>query len=1751
MRERYSSLRHATEDCLKSVSGEFFSKGLISRDVKSSPTFDKIENEFVASLSLCKENLTKLEEKCRAFVHCLAKASGPAKDAAIALAEDWEREVLNKHSLKWSLIVDIETNTDLSIPSKILLSSEIPQKVQNLHRKFISVMKHIRTYYEECKQYRIKDFARYLTDDYEEPLTKEPLTNCENFDILFHSVKAHYSFFNFDLIEDLANEFPLSDELQLELDQYVQELEQFKKSAALQQMKDAIKQVPLPYEASEVHCKIVIKLNGSWRKKTVKSLENLIQHLFERDAKRAKLIEIDEGSIVVTFLALSTAQSLIDKVQNKIQFIQYLGIFHIMINNEIIIDREEDVNFTFEDSLLYAINHINSDAEYERVALLLIELKIELNYQNTDDQTALMLASQGGQIEIFKSLLQNGANPFVQLPANKEQIGLNHLACTALSQHIYKSIGGERIIPRDDTSVEEMLEMAIKERGVSIYKFLYSPFIHIVKNYLKQRFQWLQNCFHALNNSFHDVATNILTSKALVTEAKQHFQSYIKEDAACENVNQLEQLLQPHYSCLNVDLLTIPCTITEPIKEQVEEYNTNLKMFKDTTSLLELAMMTKGMQYPDGVSCSKLILRLNKSWCSRTIAELNKMEKFYSLSILSFLNLIETHCDASSCTCTYFLPQLSQTETLLEAVIEQRVSLYAIGVFEVMIDDIAIMMEDEDSSFTFEAALQEAYRTNNENVLFFLLEFNITLPIENVISDLMIASRRGDFLTVQFLLSKDPDINIQNNDGVTALMFASGNGHHQVVELLLSKDPDINIQDNNGGTALIIASGDGHHQVVELLLSKDPDINIQINNGGTALMAASCYGRHQVVELLLSKEPDINIQDNDGVTALMFASANGQHQVVELLLSKNPDMNIQSNNGMTALMFVSGNGDHQVVELLLSKDPDINIQDNDGWTALMHASRHRHHQVVELILSKDPDINIQNNDGWTALMHASRYGHRHVVELLLSKDPNINIQNNNGVTALMHASGNRHYQVVELLLSKDPDINIQNNGGWTALMYASGNHQVVEPILSKDPDINIQNNEGATALMIASHCGHHQVVKLLLSKDQDINIQNNDGVTALMAASVNGHHQVVEPLLSKDPDANIQNNDGWTALMFASHYGHHQVVELLLSKNQDINIQNNDGVTALMRASGDGHYQVVKLLLSKDPDINIQNNDGVTALMRASGNGHYQVVKLLLSKDPDINIQNNDGWTALMYASGYGHHQVVELLLSKDPDINIQNNDGWTALMYASSYGHHQVVELLLSKDPDINIQSNILVTALMVASRYGHHQVVELLLSKDPDINIQNNDGWTALISASRYGHHLVVELLLSKDPDINIQDNDGWTALMSASGNGHHQVVELLLSKDPDINIQNNDGVTALITASCNGHHQVVELLLNKDPDTNIQDNDGWTALMHASRYGHHQVVELLLNKDPDINIQSNHGVGAFMLTLYFYNKMINDQHTQMQLSNCIKILKLLLNSHLNHIHTIKNVEFHSLALAALFNNFDAVEILMEKCDITPKNIVSAFTAACCYGGHSSMIIHLSEKITTISNNDRKLLVAAAEGDLGTLISMIYEVGMSPDTPLVAGITPLMIAASCGHIELVEALIQAGADVNKTNDKGMNALNIVNEIVFYDRSDIKELLISHTPAGKPDPVSNNDKTTNSTDPVSTNDETTNKKPSTVTAIKSILGTFNSFMKKAYNPYYSKQKELKIKELKIPYGVTDTSTPNSAMTSNMSQFVF
>ena len=469
LRSHYSKLMESTETCVSKVASELYSKNLINKEVIHSPTFEKIEIDFSAMVSVYKGDAKKMMEVCSNFIECLSTAGGPAQEEAIALARDWENEVFKDHQVSFSLT---KSATEF-IPKEVQLSfnDKLAIELRTMHKKYAKLITDITTYYASNGKHDPIVIARWVQNTFDETgLAQNDVT----VDKIFERMKPHHSFIDINAINDLIEAYPIDDStLEARIGEYADSVDEFIDSAELNYIISTIKAAIIG-ESTKVDPKIILKLSGRWNEQTVGHIRKLLKYLFDEEAKYVTIKKFLRGSICIQFLVFSnrSVQPLIMNSQTKIPFIHLLGIFQLIIDDQTVVDSDEDMSFTFEESLLHSIASVETNLEYHKLSLFLIELKIKLNYQNTNGKTALMLASESGHIEIFKSLLQNGANPFAPLPANEGYIGLNYLAFIALSQHIYKSIGGERIIPQDDTSVEDMLEMAVKERGVSIVIFM-------------------------------------------------------------------------------------------------------------------------------------------------------------------------------------------------------------------------------------------------------------------------------------------------------------------------------------------------------------------------------------------------------------------------------------------------------------------------------------------------------------------------------------------------------------------------------------------------------------------------------------------------------------------------------------------------------------------------------------------------------------------------------------------------------------------------------------------------------------------------------------------------------------------------------------------------------------------------------------------------------------------------------------------------------------------------------------------------------------------------------------------------------------------------------------------------------------------------------------------------------------------------------------------------------------------------------
>lgn len=304
---------------------------------------------------------------------------------------------------------------------------------------------------------------------------------------------------------------------------------------------------------------------------------------------------------------------------------------------------------------------------------------------------------------------------------------------------------------------------------------------------------------------------------------------------------------------------------------------------------------------------------------------------------------------------------------------------------------------------------------------------------------LLNAIKRNDLAACKKLLSHDIDLELKNK----ALLLAVIGNKTEICRLLLSqKDINFNVKDSHGDTIFIIAASRGYDQIVRLLLGYGIDINQQGFNGNTALFAAIVNQQGKIIRIILNhKDCNINVTNNAGDTAFIIAVRNGNADAVEMLLPhKDLRINEQNHNREFALIEAVQNRYLNILKMLLSHEScNVNLKDARGDTALIAAIKNEIESIdiIKMLLArKDININEQNHNGRSALIEATINGRFHIVKMLLEhRDIGINIKDDMGNTALMYAVELQNQPIIKLMIEKGAQ-NIANNAGETPVQRA-------------------------------------------------------------------------------------------------------------------------------------------------------------------------------------------------------------------------------------------------------------------------------------------------------------------------------------------------------------------------------------------------------------------------------------------------------------------------------------------------------------------------------------------------------------------------------------------------------------------------------------------------------------------------------------------------------------------------------------------
>uniref|UniRef100_A0A8C3CVV0 Ankyrin repeat domain-containing protein 17 n=1 Tax=Cairina moschata TaxID=8855 RepID=A0A8C3CVV0_CAIMO len=670
-----------------------------------------------------------------------------------------------------------------------------------------------------------------------------------------------------------------------------------------------------------------------------------------------------------------------------------------------------------------------------------------------------------------------------------------------------------------------------------------------------------------------------------------------------------------------------------------------------------------------------------------------------------------------------------------------------------------------------------------------------------------------------------------------------------------------------------------------------------------------------------------------------------------------------------------------------------------------------------------------------SLAEACSEGDVNAVRKLLIEGRSVNEHTEEGESLLCLACSAGYYELAQVLLAMHANVEDRGiKGDITPLMAAAngGHVKIVKLLLAHGADVNAQSSTGNTALTYACAGGYVDVVKVLLESGASIEDHNENGHTPLMEAGSAGHVEVARVLLENGAGINTHSNEfKESALTLACYKGHLEMVRFLLEAGADQEHKTDEMHTALMEACMDGHVEVARLLLDSGAQVNMPADSFESPLTLAACGGHVELAALLIERGANLEEVNDEGYTPLMEAAREGHEEMVALLLGQGANINAQTEETQeTALTLACCGGFLEVADFLIKAGADIELGCS---TPLMEAAQEGHLELVKYLLAaaymlintaSGANVHATTATGDTALTYACENGHTDVADVLLQAGADLEHESEGGRTPLMKAARAGHVCTVQFLISKGANVNrtTANNDH-TVLSLACAGGHLAVVELLLAHGADPTHRLKDGSTMLIEAAKGGHTSVVCYLL--DYPNNLLSAPPPDATQLTPPSHDlnraprvpvqalpMVVPPQEPDKPPANVATTLPIRNKAVSGRASAMSNTPTHSIATS-----------VSQPQTPTPSPIISPSAMLPIYPA-------IDIDAQTESNHDTALTLACAGGH-EELVQTLLERGANIEHRDKKGFTPLILAATAGHVGVVEILLDNGADIEAQSER------------------------------------------------------------------------------------------------------------------------
>jgi serine/threonine-protein phosphatase 6 regulatory ankyrin repeat subunit B len=402
----------------------------------------------------------------------------------------------------------------------------------------------------------------------------------------------------------------------------------------------------------------------------------------------------------------------------------------------------------------------------------------------------------------------------------------------------------------------------------------------------------------------------------------------------------------------------------------------------------------------------------------------------------------------------------------------------------------------------------------------------------------------------------------------------------------------------------------------------------------------------------------------------------------------------------------------------------------------------------------------------------------------------------------------------------------------------------------------------------------------------------------------------------------------------------------------------------------------------------------------------------LIREGYDINAtEPKRNRTALHYHAIRKHVDSVRVLLQAGADYSIEDYNGNKPIHRAAKAASDVIVEMFI----DYGDKPDILTAACL-----GKYDQVARFVNSDRSLVHREIAGWRPLHGAASNGHFEVAEFLLDSGARINAVDygGTGWTPLHRAAATGHRSVALELLRRGADTNLRSGDPPETPfeVARRKRPHDRWLHQTLRRAGrprrpglgsvlfgSRRRRAYTEYWSFVGAAQNGDAVRIQQLINEGRNVDAI---GPESGRTPLHFHAVRGN--------TRSVRVL-LQAGAGLRREDHFGNTPLHSAAK----RNHRRIVDLMVKHGAEHDSV----TAAC---------LGMLEEVKRFMESDSGFLNVE-----------------------IAGWTPLHAASECGHAQIVEYLLDHGADVNR-QDFGGGQWTPLHRAAALGNRDVARLLMS-----------------------------------------------------------------------------------------------